>query len=457
MADLEFPKPFLDQLEKQFPESSSKIISSLRGQSPVSVRINPSKHFSKSGLSPVPWSSYGKYLEKRPVFTLDPNFHAGAYYVQEASSMFLEEVVKQSLELDQPQCVLDLCAAPGGKSTHLLSLLSQDSLLVANDVIGSRSRILLESLQKWGHCNTLITNSDPSSFTRVTGFFNLIVVDAPCSGEGLFRKDSSAINHWSPESVVHCAKRQKRILQDIWPSLKEGGILVYSTCTFNTIENEGNLKAIKELCDAEFIEINLKKEWGITPVQEGNILGYRFLPFQVNGEGFFISAIRKKSREERTKLKDSKRFVEIPNKKFPQLKEWITFPDKAYYFTHGHNIHFLPISLKPQIEHLSHYLNVVSAGTALATNKQGKLIPHSDLALSIHFNRNHFMGFDLDLSRALHYLKRESIILTNPKRGFAFVSFEGNPLGWINQLENRINNLYPSNWRIRMSLEASKE
>jgi 16S rRNA C967 or C1407 C5-methylase (RsmB/RsmF family) len=231
----DFKKQMSDLLGQQYADFSR----SMQQPVPVSIRINPQKGSSVSGTS-VPWCSSGFYLTERPVFTLDPAFHAGAYYVQEASSMFLEQII-HVISKEKRLRVLDLCAAPGGKSTHLLSLLPPESLLVANEVIRSRASILIENLQKWGYPNAVVTSNDPRDFRKLFGFFDVILVDAPCSGEGLFRKDEEARKEWSLDAVHVCVGRQRRILEDIWPALKAGGLLIYCTCTFNERETEENL------------------------------------------------------------------------------------------------------------------------------------------------------------------------------------------------------------------------
>ncbi len=176
--------------------------------------------------------------------------------------MFLEQAFTQATNGATHLNVLDLCAAPGGKSTHLLSLMDQNSLLVSNEVIQSRSAILSENLQKWGHDNVVVTNNDPKDFQRLPGFFDVIVVDAPCSGEGLFRKDPGAIKEWSEDAVALCSKRQRRILSDVWPALKTGGILIYSTCTYNSQENEENLRWLQQEYEVESIPLNAKGGMG---------------------------------------------------------------------------------------------------------------------------------------------------------------------------------------------------
>jgi 16S rRNA C967 or C1407 C5-methylase (RsmB/RsmF family) len=240
------------------------------------------------GVSPVPWSLYGSYLERRPSFTFDPLFHAGCYYVQEASSMFLEQALRQTTDLAQPLNVLDLCAAPGGKTTHLQSLLSEDSLLVSNEVIRSRAAVLKQNCVKWGTQNVVITNNDPQHFNRLEGFFDVVVVDAPCSGSGLFRRDEEAIEEWSPDNVQLCCGRQKRILADVFPALKEGGVLIYSTCSYSKEENEAIADWLATELQMENLTLQTEKDWHIveTTADKTNAKGYRFFPDKVKGEGF---------------------------------------------------------------------------------------------------------------------------------------------------------------------------
>ena len=278
------------------------------GEQVTSIRINHRKIINnqysilniQSGK--VPWNSNGYYLSARPSFTSDPVFHAGAYYVQEASSMLLEQAVRQSIDLTTPQVALDLCAAPGGKSTHLLSRLSDDSLLIANEVIRSRASVLMENIEKWGRDNVIVTNNDPADFGRLEEFFDLVLVDAPCSGEGLFRKEPEAMHEWSMKNVNLCALRQRRIISDIWLSLKPGGILIYSTCTYNDQENIGNLAWLAGQHDLTFETLMLDPAWGVTVVNQGLAIGYQCFPNKVTGEGFFFSVIRKSGAHQKKKM-----------------------------------------------------------------------------------------------------------------------------------------------------------
>lgn len=405
---------------------------SLREEAVVSARINLSKNSTLRGES-VPWCKTGIYLDERPVFTLDPNFHAGAYYVQEASSMYLEQAVKASVDLSQPLKVLDLCAAPGGKSTHLLGLLNDESLLVSNEVIRSRATILSENIQKYGKTNVVVTNNDPKDFTNLNGYFDLIVVDAPCSGEGLFRKDHAAMMEWSEENVNLCSLRQRRIISDVWPALKENGVLVYCTCTYNEQENENNLEWLSQQKEVEFIDL---------PLFEGieKTTGYRFLPHKIKGEGFFIAAVRKRSKEEDVRIRSSLKL----SKNNPG---WLK---GNYRYTELENLLIATpgFDLPP--------LNYVLRGVAVATIMKNKLVPGHALALSIHLDREAFPAIDLNKEEALKYLSKETIEATDNERGFALVRYDGNNLGFVNRLGNRINNLYPANWRIRMNIKGQQ-
>jgi len=237
---VQLPGEFLDSLigVKGFGKEAFEKVHAT-GEQVTSIRINSSKPVTKlanqsiNQLTKIPWSEFGYYLKQRPSFTFDPLFHAGCYYVQEASSMFLEQALKQTVDLSRPLKVLDLCAAPGGKSTHIQSLISGESLLVSNEVIRSRANILKSNIIKWGCNNVVVTNNDPRDFLQLENYFDVIVVDAPCSGSGLFRRDEDAMKEWSPDNVALCSQRQQRILADVWPALKKNGVLIYYTCSYS--------------------------------------------------------------------------------------------------------------------------------------------------------------------------------------------------------------------------------
>lgn len=453
MSDNIFPLLFETRMKATLGNEWTEFANAHKNVSPISIRVNPAKG---NGLdeNKIPWSEVGYYLSERPVFTLDPTFHAGAYYVQEASSMFLEQALKQATELDKPLRVLDLSAAPGGKSTHLLSLINEDSLLVANEVIRSRAQILSENIQKWGCANVIVTNSDPHTFQKLPGYFDVIVVDAPCSGEGLFRKDPEAAKEWSEDNINLCSLRQRRILTDVWPSLKENGVLIYSTCTYNAKENEENLTWLAENHTVEFVSLSVKPEWNIEEIKVGPVVGYRFYPHRLNGEGFFISVIRKAETETSIRIRSGKNFSLASKKISDQLVPWTKNADYFRTIRQDDLLIQIPDALYDDMGFISSQLHTVSKGTAIAEIKHEKLIPEHALALSIHLNKEYFPAIELTLDQALAYLRKDNLVVGEDKRGFALVTYNGNVLGWINQLGNRINNLYPSAWRIRMSSNA---
>lgn len=283
-----FPDAFVSQLREDLgPGRAEAVLAGLSSEPEVSVRVNPFKtslqvlreHFGAIASDPVAWApDEGFYLSGRPSFTFDPWFHAGAYYVQEASSMYVGALFDKAvaaLGRSTGLHVLDLCAAPGGKTTQLLSRLDASSLLVANEIVPSRATVLAENVARWGRSYVAVTSSDPSAFAALKGFFELAVVDAPCSGEGMFRKDLRAREEWSPDAVKLCAGRQRRIVSDMWHALCPGGFMIYSTCTFNRFENEDNVAWICSELGAEALEMR------------------HFYPGEDRGEGFFAALLRK--------------------------------------------------------------------------------------------------------------------------------------------------------------------
>lgn len=417
---------------------------------PVSIRVNPAKELEPGSQKPG-WSDFGRYLDERPVFTLDPLFHAGAYYVQEASSMFLEQVLKQTVDLSQPLIVLDLSAAPGGKSTHLLSLLSAKSLLISNEVIRSRCNILSENIQKWGYPNVIVSNNDPSDFTKLSGVFDVIVVDAPCSGEGLFRKSPEAMGEWSEDNVALCSARQRRILHDIWPALKQDGVLIYSTCTYNEEENEKNLLAFSKEKSLQSLKVDVDEWNGIQEIRTGEIFGYQLMPHRVRGEGFFIAAAKKKEETEMFSFKTKKVLGSPASKSMDVLRSWIKNSQEYKFVLHQDLIFAFPDRHQKMLEMALSNLRVAYAGVNLATVKHEKLVPEHALAVSTILDADTFPRYEVDREMALRYLRRETIMIPGAVKGIGLVTFQNTPVGWVNVLDNRVNNMYPQEWRIRMS------
>ncbi|MFM8913916.1 MAG: methyltransferase RsmF C-terminal domain-like protein [Flammeovirgaceae bacterium] len=442
----QLPELFEIRMREELGADSEPFFHSLRQPAPTSIRMNPSK-WKVPDLPRIGWTEFGYYLAERPSFTLDPLFHAGCYYVQEASSMLVEQAVKQCLTLADPLIALDLCAAPGGKSTHLLSLLSNQSLLVSNEVIRSRASVLAENIQKWGSGNVVLSNSDPQHIGQLEGFFDLMVVDAPCSGEGLFRKDPQAMSEWSEQSVALCAQRQQRIIADVWPALKENGILIYSTCTYNRLENEENLRWLATHHEVEFVSLMLDQSWGIQESKEGKVMGYRCYPHRLTGEGFFMAVIRKCEPQAPRTFKNKMNLPLASKKTKEQLADWLLQGTRELI-----QLDDLVIAVPQQYFHeinvLSSQLHTVLRGTAIATEKQNKYVPEHALALSTQLNREHFLQVNLTLEESLAYLRKEPVNIGEGLKGFGLVTHQQVPLGWANFLGNRINNLYPAPWRI---------
>ncbi len=423
----------------------------LQTESPVSIRMNSGKGMVLPGGEPVAWCETGYYLPERLSFTFDPLFHAGGYYVQEASSMFLEQAINTYVQ--EPVCCLDLCAAPGGKSTHLLSLLPEGSLLVSNEVIRSRSHILAENMAKWGNPGVIVTNNDPAEIGELRHLFDMIVTDVPCSGEGMFRKDPDSIQEWSEANVNLCAGRQRRILHDVWDALKPGGLLIYSTCTYNTDENEDNIDFIVRELGADALPVPLNDVWKVTGPLKYDHPVYRFLPHRTKGEGFFLAVLRKADGmvdiikpSSRHKKEKGKALPPIP----PSVKDWLSQPDAFHLEIQGEHIRAIPVAHVQTGQLIASSLRIVSAGIHLCEIKGKDLIPEQALALSTSLNRDIFPTVELGWSQAIQYLKKEALQLySEAPKGYVLLTYKGLPLGFVKNLGNRANNLYPQEWRIR--------
>ena len=358
-------------------------------EAPVSIRVNPRLvNHEPVPMIHVPWCPEGFYLSERPQFTFDPLFHAGCYYVQEASSMFITHIIRSLASrlsfIISPLSILDLCAAPGGKSTAAISVLPEGSTMVSNEPIPNRAQILLENITKWGYPNCTVTNNYPRDFRKAKAKFDIIICDVPCSGEGMFRKDPATIGEWSMQNVEKCWRLQREIVADAWECLNPGGILIYSTCTFNTKENEENVRYFMEEFDAEILDIPTEPSWNIT----GSLLEgfdapvYRFIPGITRGEGLFICALRKS----------------------------------------GESNHSYPLST------ISSKLRVLTPD-----------LPEGD-----------YPRIDIPYQDALKYLRGEAIVLPpDTPKGIVTVTYQGFALGPAKNIGNRANNLYPKPWRIK--------
>jgi 16S rRNA C967 or C1407 C5-methylase (RsmB/RsmF family)/NOL1/NOP2/fmu family ribosome biogenesis protein len=420
----------------------------------TSIRVNPNKiqspqtlSFPQQELQPVPWTSFGYYLDTRPSFTFDPLFHAGLYYVQEASSMFLEQALKQTVDLSEPLRILDLSAAPGGKSTHIQSLISSQSLLVSNEVIRSRANVLKDNIIKWGTDNVIVTNNDPKDFGSLANYFDVIIIDAPCSGSGLFRREPGAVDEWSPGNVSLCSQRQQRIVADSWSALKKNGILIYSTCSYSTEEDEEIMDWMSGNLDCHSLELALSNEWNVVEtVSEKGCHGYRFWPDKVKGEGFFIACFRKTGGEEEASMRARPKAAEVSKKEQQLLGNWIN--TEGYHFIKYENTAYAwPQELQKDMDLLLSKLRVIYSGTRAGELIRDKLVPDHALAMS-HLADGKFSRLNVNYEQAIQYLQRKELTIETDVRGWALVIYEGFPLGWVNILPNRINNYYPKELRI---------
>lgn len=426
---------------------------------PVSLRMHPRKWELATNIpnvdAKVPWSEYGFYLHERPIFTLDPLLHAGAYYVQEASSMFVEQAMNYiTAQQDRPYTALDLCAAPGGKSTHLLSLLPKDSVLVSNEVIHNRTTILLENIIKWGSANCIVTQNDPADFGKLEPIFDIMLVDAPCSGSGLFRRDADAVAHWSEQAVEHCSLRQKRILTDALPCLLPGGYLIYATCSYSPSEDE----AMLDYLSTEYGMKGISLPWpdgqnGVVATHSPlhKVPCYRFFPDKVRGEGFFMALLKKPgenfSGAAGTKMPGKSK----SNIVLGEVAGWLLQPDGLQWYKHENTCYLMPDAIFSMFTALQKQLHIRKAGVRVAEEIHMRYQPEHDFALSDLININQFPQIKLESRNALSYLRKESFELPDgTPRGQLLVMYDNLPIGWLKNLGNRFNNYYPKEWRIKM-------
>lgn len=458
---MKIPSQIINQLKENFKTDIAAFEQSHNKNAPVSVRLNPLKPACAFVQAPgainkqVPWVSNAYYLPERPVFTNDPLFHAGCYYVQEASSMFTEQVLKQTADIGKQLFVLDACAAPGGKSTLLASLLTAKSLLVSNEVISTRVPSLVHNMAKWGCTNTLVSNNDPKDFLRLPAFFDVMLVDAPCSGSGLFRKQEDAIEHWSEENVKHCSLRQQRILHDLLPALKENGILIYSTCSYSKEENEDICDYLCREFSLESMRLKIPAQWGITETlsDKSKAFGYRFFPHLTEGEGFFLACFKNFARNSNPSLRsryDDKKRGAKNNKLSPQenaaLKLLFNTQNFEFINRDSEVIGFHK-EIAVQIKTLLSALKIKKMPLHGGQLKGHDFIPHP-YAAYLTFLNEVVPRLDVDLQTALMYLKKQNFLPAQTTKGFTLLTYQNQGLGWLKNLGSRINNYYPADWRI---------
>lgn len=447
------PPELLRSLENVpgYDEESFKAVH-VSGEQITSVRINPNKFIDATshfpGAEKIPWCSTGYYLQERPSFTIDPLFHAGAYYVQEPSSMFLEEVVKQTADLSAPLRVLDLCASPGGKSTLIQSIISAESLLVSNEVIKTRVSTLANNMTKWGGANVIVTNNDAKDFQRLPAFFDVIVVDAPCSGSGLFRKDNDAIDEWSMNNVELCSQRQQRILSDILPALKTGGILIYSTCSFSAGENENISDFLAATYELKSVRLSVADFSGITETHSpgNNCFGYRFYPNKIKGEGFFIAAFRKTGEEQAPSYKRYKD-IQISGGEKEIVAPYVKNAERYAFIKQHEDVLALPADILHGLYQIQSSLYIKKAGIKIGSVIRNELIPHHEFSLS-YFISDKINTVNVSLETALDYLRKKEIQIAAAEKGWAVVKYKDHALGLVKILPGRVNNYYPNEMRI---------
>jgi len=407
-------------------------------------------------LSQVFWCPDGYYLSERPEYTLDPLLHAGCYYVQEASSMFLDRVLRQYVS--SPVRMLDMCAAPGGKTTTAMGALPEGSVVVSNEPVRLRANILAENVQKWGCPLNIVTNNYPRDYARSGLLFDVILCDVPCSGEGMFRKDEGAISEWSVANVEKCWQLQREIVADAWTCLRPGGILIYSTCTYNIKEDEENVRWICEHLGAEMLPVEIGEDWNIT----GSLLAgfdapvYRFIPGISRGEGLFMAVLRKNddAEEGSRRMKPARQKTDkskLKAEKFPH--QWLRSQSDFCVYRQGDRFVAIHKEMSDLYAVACQSLNIVHAGVTLGELKGRDIIPQQSLALSTRLSADAFPMAELSYPDAITYLRREAVVLPpSVPRGFVVVTFNGHPLGFVKNLGNRANNLYPQEWRIRKNI-----
>lgn len=446
-----FPDNFLDLLNIEAGFDRDNFIKTHQlNEPPTSIRLNPFKNIAPKSNEKVTWCKDGYYLDTRPSFTFDPLFHAGCYYVQEASSMFISHILDHIKPKDDAVKILDLCAAPGGKSTLINSAMAPDDLLVANEIIKTRVPILADNLSRWGTANTIITNNDPKDFTRLNSFFDIVLVDAPCSGSGMFRKDPAAMTEWSEANVNLCHQRQERILADVYPALKEDGYLIYSTCSYSHQENEDILDWLCREFELESIRIPINNDWGIVEtISNGHkAWGYRFYPDKVKGEGLFAACLKKKDNSGGLLSFKNNNNQKVLSSELEQVKAYVNNPTDYYFFKVTEDWLAIGHQHKESLQILQRHLYIKKSGVRIGKLMGKDLVPDHELALSLLVNKRAVLQTPLDDDQAIKYLQRENLVINTANIGWSLMTFEGNPLGWAKLLPNRINNNYPKELRI---------
>ncbi len=454
---MKLPDGFVKEIESYNSPLLENLIDSLTTEPSVSVRCNIAKNIlPPDGSSLVKWCRWGFYLEKRQPFTFDPAMHQGLYYVQDASSMIISHIVSTLVRVQkEPLLYLDACAAPGGKTTAVMDVLPENSLVVSNEFVPQRANVLVENVSKWGNPNVIVSKGDTAKYRKLKNIFDIIAIDAPCSGEGMFRKEPDAVAQWSKELVQECADRQREIISNLWNALRPGGYMIYSTCTFNRLENEEILDYICDNFDAQSIDVDIPDDWNIAQGVNTSHHCYRFMPHKVNGEGLFIAVIRKNESDESKSIDRTKKIKNKPqkvDKTIINCRNWINDADNYDFIVENENLIAFPNRYNSLLSLLKSHLNIVYYGINVGKIKGKDIIPDQSLALSIKLNINSFNRYSIDYNTAISYLRREAIILPDDcPRGYVLLMYNDRPLGFVKNLGNRANNLYPQDRRILSS------
>ena len=448
------PIAFTERMRKQLgAEEAECLFKALDSVSPVAIRLNPAKSGEEgvwSNGEEIAWSKNGRKLQERPSFTLDTAFHAGAYYVQEAASQFIDYII--SHEDLQGKRVLDMCSAPGGKTTIYSTAVGEDGLVVANEYVRSRANILADNVRKWGMGNVLVTNNAPEHIAQFEGWFDVVAVDAPCSGEGMFRKEEVAREDWSEEAVKMCAARQLSIVREAWQSLKEGGLFIYSTCTFNEDEDEGLLQTfIEEVGDAfeSSQRVEIDEKWGIVCGEVGAFQTFRFFPHKTDSEGLFVAVARKaEPTTQRTPKARKKVMQEVDKASRKELSRWLQEPDNYVFAMVADTIYAYRAEQFKAVQALSEGLTAIYSGVAMGQVFKGKLKPDWALSQYVGFERKAVAVEEADEARALDYLRKKDIAVGDMQEGINLVTHKGRALGFAKRVGARCNNLYPNSLKI---------
>lgn len=456
--DTPLPQSFLDMLAAAGTPLFDRLPAALDGEAPsIAVRLNPVKAAGRD-ITPaladgiVPWEPQGRYLAERPAFTFDPLLHQGAYYVQDPSSMITGLIVRTLLSVmpDRPLVMLDACAAPGGKTTAALAALPPGSVMVANEFTPSRVAPLAENLARWGNPDAVVTSQPVGKLARLApAAFDIVAVDAPCSGEGMMRKDADARSQWTDGLTRSCAALQREILADAWTALRPGGYLIYSTCTFNTRENEENHAWLVTEFGAEPVEIPVDSSWGIAGAIGSSLPAMRFIPGLVRGEGLFAAVVRKPGTlpENAGGTRNTGRRTGNNRDKHAAspVSAWLAEPSAFTVRERGDSLDLMPVSpLLPQ-----EIAAICRPAVCAATVKGRDIIPDTSLAWSSALRPDAFPTVDVDTATAVAFLRREALRLPDgAPRGIVMLGHAGLPLGFVKNLGNRANNLHRASWRI---------